>query len=408
MAKSRAIPRKASRAPARRADNLDQRAKGMVGQDGIVEGATRLFPPANNLGKGDRTPGTKAKGLPFYNPGMALNRDLSILLVAAEAARKGRELDVADALAGTGARSLRIAHEVQAPLIVHANDADPTALAAIEQGRDANQVRAARLRTVHGDAHAFLAARRYDVVDIDPYGSPMPFLDAAVRATRHDGLVCLTATDTGALAGTYPRACRRRYDAHHGLHAHPWRSEVGLRILMGTVVRSAARFDRVATPLLSVAHGHWMRVVARIEDGKRDADRTLRQLRPIVATPTGSAAFVDKPDGPWAGPAWSGALHDAATTTALVQQVAKHKLASPATVPLVALLAQEADAPAFWLVPDRLQKTLGPPPRRDRLIQSLRDLGHKAAGSHLDPQGVRTDADLELLRRVWSAASPPG
>jgi len=49
-------------------------------------------------------PGARAKGQPFYNPGMALNRDLSVLLVEAFARAKGREIDVCDALAGTGAR----------------------------------------------------------------------------------------------------------------------------------------------------------------------------------------------------------------------------------------------------------------------------------------------------------------
>ena len=373
-------------------------------EGGIQEGGTRLFPPATNLAKPIGAPGTKDKAAgPFYNPGMALNRDLSVLLVAAEASRKGRELDVADVLAGTGARSLRVAHEVRAPLIVHANDADPTAVAAIRKGAQANGVPEGRLRVVHGDAYAFLASRRFDVVDLDPYGSPMPFLDAAVRATRHDGLLCVTATDTGALAGTYPRVCRRRYDAHHGLHKHPWRAEVGLRILAGALVRAAARFDRVATPVLSVAHGHWMRVVARVEDGRKDADAALRRLADAVGDAvTGTGSFVAAGTGgrQSAGPLWSGPLHDAATVAALAQGLAA-PMASPGTAPLVALLAQEAAAPAFWLTPDELQTTLGAPPRRDRLIARLAAAGFQAARTHMDPQGIRTDAGLEGLRAAW-------
>ncbi len=375
-------------------------------QEGVIEGSTRLFPPATNLQKGDRTPGTKAKGVPFYNPGMALNRDLSVLLVAAEAARKGRELDVADALAGTGARSLRLAHEVGQALIVHANDADPTAVATLRKGAAANGIPAGRIQATHGDAYAFLAARRYDVVDVDPYGSPMPFLDAAVRATRHDGLACLTATDTGALAGTYPRACRRRYDAHHGLHAQAWRSEVGLRILGGSLVKAAARFDRVATPVLSVCHGHWMRVVARVEDGRRDADAALRRLGNLAPDPdTGMGKFTptgQAPDGPWAGPLWTGPLHDALFVDGLRAAAAGRELARTREVQaILPILRGEADAPATWLVPDLLQARLGQPPRRDNLVAALAAAGFKAARTHLDPQGVRTDADLAALRSVW-------
>lgn len=375
-----------------------------MAEEGIVEGTTRLFPPATNLAKPVGAPGAKANGVPFYNPGMALNRDLSLLLVAAEAARKGRELDVADVLAGTGARSLRLAHEVGAPLIVHANDADPTAIAALRKGAEANGVPAVRLRPTHGDAHAFLAARRYDVVDVDPYGSPMPFLDAAVRATRHDGLVCVTATDTGALAGTYPRACRRRYDAEHRLHAFDWRAEVGLRILGGCLVRSAARFDRVATPVLSVQHGHWMRVVARVEDGKKDADAALKRLMDAAGDPsTGMGHLVPLGHAaPKAGPLWGGPLHDAATVDALLAARATQPVAKAREVDaLLPLLRQEASAPAFWLNPDRLQTALGHPPRRDRLLARLAQAGFQAARTHLDPQGLRTDAGLDDLRRLW-------
>ncbi|HET6398431.1 MAG TPA: hypothetical protein VFH47_02625, partial [Candidatus Thermoplasmatota archaeon] len=184
----------------------------------IQEGLTRIAAGAQNAGNADRTPGARTEGLGFYNPGMALNRDLSVLLVEAEAKRRGRQIDVADALAGTGARSLRLANEVAADLIVHANDAHPPAVDAIRQGRS-GLADPARLEVREGDAHAFLASRRFDVIDLDPCGSPMPFLDAAVRATRPGGLLLATATDTGALAGAFARVCRRRYDAHHGLHA---------------------------------------------------------------------------------------------------------------------------------------------------------------------------------------------
>lgn len=374
---------------------------------GVHEGATRLFPPAVNLTKPERAPGAQAKGVPFYNPGMALNRDLSVLLVQREAHRKGREIDVADALAGTGARSLRLANEVSQPLVVHANDADPTAITALERGIKANGISAARLKIVHGDAHPFLASRRFDIVDIDPYGSPMPFVDAAIRATRHDGLVCLTATDTGALAGTHARACRRRYDAHHGLHASPWRSEVGLRILAGAVVRSAARFDRIATPVLSISHGHWMRVVARIADGKKDADAVLRRLGyASVDTATGNGTLGPRPGASaWAGPLWMGPLHEGGVVHDLLPLLEGRAMASGTQLSaLLALLANEVNGPAFWLTPDDLQTTLGPPPRRDALIQSLQKAGFTATRTHLDPQGIRTDAPLATLRACWGKA----
>ncbi|MHB1260589.1 MAG: hypothetical protein ACYC2H_02610 [Thermoplasmatota archaeon] len=376
--------------------------------EGLVEGSTRLFPPANNLAKPARAPGKKEKGLPFYNPGMALNRDLSVLLVEAHAKTVGREIDVLDALAGTGARSVRLAHEVQAPVIIHANDGDPAAVAAMRRAAEANGVPASRLQVTEGDAYVRMAERRYDVVDLDPYGSPMPFVDAAMRAVRHGGLVCATATDTGALAGAFPKACRRRYDAHHGLNRAPWRSEVGLRILGGALVRAAARFDRAATIVLSVSHGHWMRVVARVEDSKKGGDASLRQLGDAWLDGDGLGHVGPRASGeaPWAGPLWTGPLHDAALVAAMQAAACVDGRALARGKELNALLpvlAAEASAPPFWVVPDLYQGRFGPTPRRDALIATLRKAGHRAERTHLDAQGVRTDAALRDLAALWKA-----
>jgi tRNA (guanine26-N2/guanine27-N2)-dimethyltransferase len=375
----------------------------------VVEGSTTLFPPATNLNPPSVRPGAREKGQPFYNPGMALNRDLSVLLVEAFAKGKGREIDVADALAGTGARSLRVAREVEAPLVVHANDRDAAAVKAMKRGLAANGIDPARLLAREGDAYLFLAERRFDVVDLDPCGSPMPFLDAAVRATRHDGLVCATATDTGALAGTFPRVCRRRYGAEHGLHKAPWRLEVGLRILAGALVRSAARFDRVAIPVLSVSSGHWMRVVARMGDGLGGADAALKRLRNAAVDPATTGGRFLPPHGTdlagWAGPLWSGPLHDAALLSGMEKAMEGKTLAHGRKAEgLLALLLQEAEAPPFWVVPERLLRALGQPePRRDAFIGRLCDAGFTATRTHLDPQGVRTDAGLAGLTSAWRA-----
>ncbi len=39
--------------------------------------------------------------------------------------------------------------------------------------------------------HECKTTNRYDVVDIDPYGSPTNFLDSAVQACHDGGTVCL-------------------------------------------------------------------------------------------------------------------------------------------------------------------------------------------------------------------------
>ena len=47
--------------------------------------------------------------------------------------------------------------------------------------------------------------QRVDCVDLDPYGTASPFIDAAVQCVNDGGLLCVTCTDMGVLAtNNYP------------------------------------------------------------------------------------------------------------------------------------------------------------------------------------------------------------
>ncbi len=366
----------------------------------LIEGATEL-PLDPELVSDSEGPGTHDRERPFYNPAMQVNRDLSVMLVEAYAKARGRQIDVADVLAGAGARSLRLANEVDADILVHANDGDPNAVATLEKGRTALGIDPHRLQATRSNAHAFLAERRYDVIDIDPFGSPMPLLDGAMRAVRHDGLVCLTATDTAALAGTYPRVCRRRYGAWHGVHKAPWRAEVGLRILAAAAIQSAGRFDRGATPVLSVARGHWMRVVMHVQDGRDHADRAAKGLG-AVWMDADRFAHIERDattvQGPHASPIWTGALHGD-----VLQRFATDRPMAERTARLVDTLQAEGDEP-FWVAMPDLRRSIGRDlPKKPALMQALQDAGHGASPSHIDPEGIRTDADIE----AFEALIPP-
>jgi tRNA (guanine26-N2/guanine27-N2)-dimethyltransferase len=42
------------------------------------------------------------------------------------------------------------------------------------------------------------------MVDLDPYGSAVEFLDPAVQAVEEGGLLCVTCTDKAVLCGNNP------------------------------------------------------------------------------------------------------------------------------------------------------------------------------------------------------------
>lgn len=51
--------------------------------------------------------------------------------------------------------------------------------------------------------------KRFTVIDLDPYGGPNKFLDAAIQSIDEGGLLMVTATDMAVLAGNTPEACKK-------------------------------------------------------------------------------------------------------------------------------------------------------------------------------------------------------
>ncbi|KAK3897016.1 N2,N2-dimethylguanosine tRNA methyltransferase-domain-containing protein, partial [Staphylotrichum tortipilum] len=127
---------------------------------------------------------------------------------------------ILDALSASGLRALRYAHEIPFLTSVTANDILKKAAEAIERNATHNGlsdkikvsvddalahmydtvVRELR-RAAPSSKHKSAPSEKYDVIDLDPYGTAAPFLDAAVQAVRDDGgLLCVTCTDSGVWA----------------------------------------------------------------------------------------------------------------------------------------------------------------------------------------------------------------
>lgn len=362
----------------------------------------------------DKGPG-KVEGV-FYNPAMRLNRDLSVLVTEAwaerHAARRtdGRPFRVYDGLAATGARAVRLAKEVRAPVEVVANDRDPDAVALIRENARTNDVEG-RVVAVQGDFAFGLAGGRADLVDVDPFGSPAPFLDTAIRLVRDRGLLALTATDMTALCGVFPEPCRRRYDAEpwHGPGMH----ECAVRILIGAAVRAAARHDVALTPVLSHATDHYVRTYLAVRNGAKRADAAVARLGRAVEEADGTRhvqdrdALVPADVVRAAGPLWGGALHDKALLSDLVARLGDH--AALHHKPLSALLSlamEEAGAPPLHYEVGEWGRRLGSnPPSREGLFAALRAHGHTATRTQFGRDAFKTDATGPQLTEAYRAAA---
>ena len=103
----------------------------------------------------------------------------------AEVEERADKITLLEALSASGLRSIRYAKEIPGLTEIVANDFSKKAVESIERNVSANGV-SDIVRASHADASALMYSRRkagerFTIVDLDPYGSAAPFLDAAVQ-----------------------------------------------------------------------------------------------------------------------------------------------------------------------------------------------------------------------------------
>ncbi|WP_297421236.1 tRNA (guanine(10)-N(2))-dimethyltransferase [Thermococcus sp.] len=351
----------------------------------------------------------------FYNPVMSLNRDISVLAVKLLHSRR-----VLDALSATGIRGIRYALETpveEAWLNDISEDAFKLILKNVElnlgvDGKQLGEKRVAfkgekALVVNQGDANRLMAEnfRYFDFLDLDPFGSPIEFLDTALRSVKRKGVLAITATDTGVLCGAYRHACLRKYLAEpiRGELCH----EAGLRILIGTVVRYAVKYDLGIDVLLAYHRDHYFRAFLRLKSGARKADKSLSQLGYLWQGENGEFEYSEGvlPERPKAhGPLWLGSLKEKEFVDRLHKEAKNHPLAHKKTLQFLGLLTEELDVP-FLYDTHALARRNGLQARKlAAMIEILLEEGYRATRTHFSPKALKTDAPFEevlgALRRL--------
>ncbi|KAI6036241.1 N2,N2-dimethylguanosine tRNA methyltransferase [Pisolithus microcarpus] len=266
-----------------------------------------------------------------------------------------------EALSATGLRSIRYAKEI--PLVKF------SATAAMRRNVDLNGLGPSKVRVNEGDACALMynhrtEKTRADAVDLDPYGTAAPFLDAAC-------LLCVTCTDLAVLATTnyfekvvgwisrficpaHASISRRavsfsnyggipvKAEYCHELWGFHLSAPIGeltcvkaLRLVLNTISTSAGRYGRYIEPLLALSVDFYVRLFVRVHSGpvevKKAASNTsmyyicsgcqsffaqkLGRTIEKINESTGSKNYHSV-----SGPMWSGPLHN----TEFVSKVLDH------------------------------------------------------------------------------------
>lgn len=404
-------------------------------------------------------------------------------------------LSILDALAASGLRSLRYWKEIPGIHHITINDLDAAAVQrardnlvanqlgpvqvmdddaavvptsgrcrprgiAIQQGDAKDEMYASRVRFVAPNTttdtpppgNKFPILPPWDVIDLDPYGSASPFLDAAIQAVTSGGLLCVTCTDMAALGGSHPETSFGRYAAFP-LQRAGYLQEMAIRILLWTIATTSAKYGRTMRPILSVGMNFYVRVFVEIHDDKAGVNDLSLQTgyvyqsthcpsfrimkagqmggkkgtvyqagrAPGACEETGSNVKVG-------GPMWLGPMHDTEVVTQALRRLegvndeGENQDLPPA--PDLQWIATKdrlrgllescreelSDAPLFYKVQDLAQTLHCATPPLLQVKAALVNAGYRVSGYHKEPQAIKTDAPNQVIwdiLRVWYKHHPP-
>ena len=253
-----------------------------------IEGKTVLqIPNVEGQAEWRVGPANKSDSPVFHNVAMANNRTRSVLLLGLAIKNKWLlkegKLRVLDGLAASSLRSRRWLNELPVELAeqldivsVDRNDESVAWALANHEKHPPKNSNPEQLSIQNGDLRQIVYSGGWQWIDIDPYGSPIPFLDSAMQNLARKAILQVSATDTAALCGTYPQVTRRRYAAYavNDSVTH----DTAMRILLGNIALCAARHERSIEPLISVFDGHHTRVSVLVTPGKKNASNVYNNL----------------------------------------------------------------------------------------------------------------------------------
>ncbi|KAG8920568.1 RNA methyltransferase tRNA(m5U54)methyltransferase [Tulasnella sp. 408] len=372
------------------------------------------------------------------------------------------KITILEALSATGLRSIRYAKEIPLVKYVIANDLSPAATAAMRRNVELNGLGPStadpspsgggdlgKVRINEGDACDLMYSHRperlrVDVVDLDPYGTAAPFIDAAVQSIKDDGLLCVTCTDMTVLAsGNYPEKCFSNYG---GIPAKTeYCHESALRLVLHTLSTSAARYGRFITPLLSLSIDFYVRLFVKVRTAPVEVKKAMTKtaiyhvcqscqafteepLGRIVERKKGDTVtplYKTAPSAPIsdtcvecggklhvAGPMWSGPIHDPTFVKKVLEHVNENSSNYGTHARMKGMLtvaSEELDTP-FYFTPAKVASHFHCEcPSLDDTASAILNGGYKISRSHACAGSLKSDAPqafIHDLMRTWILDHP--
>ncbi|GAB1600684.1 tRNA (guanine(26)-N(2))-dimethyltransferase-like [Argonauta hians] len=347
---------------------------------------------------------------------------------------------ILEGLAASGLRSVRFGLEVPGVREIIANDFDENAVEYIKQNIIKNDV-SHLMKANCGDASMFLYENReykqtFDVIDLDPYGSPARFLDGAVQAVTAGGLLCVTCTDTAVLCGNAGETCFSKYRAMslRSDYCH----EMALRIILQAIETHANCYSRYIEPLVSISADFYVRVFVRVFKGQGKVKQSVSKLAMVYhcvgcgtyslqrlgdKIPTKGNNFKYTPaQGPpvgqncshcghkhnFGGPIWADPIHNRDFLKQVLTSVEGNKYSVNTKERIMGMLSVASeelpDVPLYYVGDGVCDKLHCVAPSLIQFRSALLNAGYQVSMSHCVKNSHKTNAPAEFIwdiMREW-------
>lgn len=341
----------------------------------------------------------------FYNPAMKLCRSISSLAVGAI----DEKLELVDAFCASGIRGIRYAKENKNVKHTTFIDIDSSAIALAKKNAKSNKI---KFEGVKGNISKLAFECTADFLEIDPFGTPSPYLVDALRFfnPKKTGYLSVTATDVAVLCGGKVAACMKNY------HARPLNNEFthesGLRILMKKIAETASEFNFGISPLISFSNRHYLKTVFHL---KRSADLAYDCLKKVgYISYCRQCGLRSKSDFPQAckncgttseftGPLWLGELHDISFLRRMTVLNNQRNYSDIVQInKMLSLMEGEVGMPPYYYNVHSMCKRqkCGEVPKLDLILTRIRESGYKAFRTHFSDVSIKSNMPYNELLDV--------
>ncbi|MFX1537438.1 MAG: hypothetical protein ACFFDI_24790 [Promethearchaeota archaeon] len=361
----------------------------------------------------------------FFNFHQEINRDLSVLALRAYGNINSKSnLRVCEPLCGSGIRSARYALEAPTSSI-YCNDINSNAVNITRKNVNRlSESIAKKIQLYNMDCNSFLQTLNvkdliFDFIDIDPYGTPIPFVHNSIHLITLYGLLAFTATDLASLVGLYPRALYAKYGVNQ-LEARIGNiHEMASRALITGIQHVGLTLGQSLIPVITFYHRHFVRCFFVRNRGVNGViektgfiflcEKCKTRFISNLGEKSSSCLNCGAANGLRVGPVYLGKIQNIDYLSPMLNDVHLEKMGTKnKLVKYLQLMIEETllDIPWSFDIPALAKKEKTPVPPLAKIVKTLNEMGYKACKTHYSGSSLKTNADEAEICSVIRSLKP--